>query len=71
MVQQVTHNSSELLLGKERYIQMNAQEKEEYWFNVFKRGFANTNITLTQVEFLDLIPDELKENPTHKQGEAK
>ncbi len=50
---------------------MNAQEKEEYWFNVFKRGFANTNITLTQVEFLDLIPEELKENQTHKQGEAK
>lgn len=53
---------------------MNAQEKEEYWFNVFKRGFANTNITLTQVEFLDLIPEELKSrqaHPTHKQGEAK
>ena len=53
---------------------MNAQEKEQYWFNVFKRGFANTNITLTKVEFLDLIPEEMKSrqaHPTYKQGETK
>ena len=53
---------------------MNATEKEQYWYEVFQRGFANTNITLTQVEFLDLIPDELKSrqaHPTHKQGETK
>jgi hypothetical protein len=53
---------------------MNAQDKEQYWFNVFKRGFANTNTTLTQVEFLDLIPEEMKArqaHPTHKQGEKK
>ena len=53
---------------------MNAQEKEQYWVNVFKRGFATTNVTLTQVEFLDLIPEEMKSrqaHPTHKQGETK
>lgn len=46
---------------------MNATEKEKYWYEVFQRGFANTNITLTKVDFLDLIPEELKENTTQKE----
>jgi hypothetical protein len=53
---------------------MTSEEKAEQIVNAFKRGFANTNITLTQVEFLDLIPEEMKArqaHPTHKQGETK
>ena len=48
---------------------MNATEKEKYWYEVFQRGFANTNITLTKVNFLDLIPEELKENTTQQTGD--
>ena len=48
---------------------MNAAEKEQYWYEVFQRGFAKTNITLTKVDFLDLIPDELKENTTQQTGD--
>ena len=50
---------------------MNATEKEQYWYEVFQRGFANTNITLTKVDFLDLIPDELKENTTQQTGDKQ
>lgn len=50
---------------------MNATEKEQYWYEVFQRGFANTNITLTKVDFLDLIPDELKENTTNMKELSK
>ena len=50
---------------------MNATEKEQYWYEVFQRGFANTNITLTKVDFLDLIPNELKENPSQHTGETQ
>ena len=56
------------------YEHMSKKQREEYWVNAFKRGFANTNVTLTQVEFLDLIPEEMKSrqaHPTHKQGETK
>ena len=52
-------------------MQMTSEEKAQQIFDAFQRGFAKTNVTLTRVEFLDLIPDELKENPTHKQGETK
>ena len=48
---------------------MNATEKEQYWYEVFQRGFAKTNITLTKVDFLDLIPDELKENTRQQTGD--
>lgn len=48
---------------------MNATEKEQYWYEVFQRGFANTNITLTKVDFLDLIPEELKENTQQQTGD--
>ena len=50
---------------------MTSEEKAQQIVDAFKRGFANTNVTITRVEFLDLIPEELKENQTHKQGEAK
>jgi hypothetical protein len=50
---------------------MNATEKEQYWYEVFQRGFANTNITLTKVDFLDLIPEELKENTTQQTGDKQ
>jgi len=50
---------------------VNAAEKEQYWYEVFQRGFAKTNITLTKVAFLDLIPDELKENPNQNTGETQ
>ena len=55
----------------ERHKQMTSEEKAQRIFDAFQRGFAKTNVTLTRVEFLDLIPDELKENPTHKEGETK
>ena len=55
----------------ERHEQMTSEEKAQRIFDAFQRGFAKTNVTLTRVEFLDLIPDELKENPTHKEGETK
>ena len=50
----------------ERYEQMTSEEKAQRIFDAFQRGFAKTNVTLTRVEFLDLIPDELKENPTRR-----
>ena len=53
---------------------MTSEEKAQQIVDSFKRGFANTNVTITRVEFLDLIPDELKSwqaHPTHKQGESK
>ena len=50
---------------------MNATEKEQYWYEIFQRGFANTNITLTKVDFLDLIPEELKENTTQQTGDKQ
>jgi hypothetical protein len=50
---------------------MNATEKEQYWYEVFQRGFANTNITLTKVNFLDLIPNELKKNTQQETGDTQ
>jgi len=53
---------------------MTSEEKAQQIFNAFQRGFANTNVTITRVEFLDLIPEEMKSrqaHPTHKQGEKK
>jgi len=50
---------------------VNAAEKEQYWYEVFQRGFANTNITLSKVDFLDLIPNELKENTTQQTGDTQ
>ncbi len=53
---------------------MNSEEKAQQIVDAFKRGFANTNVTITRVEFLDLIPEEMKSrqaHPTHKQGEKK
>ena len=50
---------------------MNATEKEQYWYEVFQRGFANTNVTLTKVDFLYLIPEELKENTTQQTGDKQ
>jgi len=53
---------------------MTSEEKAQQIVDAFKRGFANTNVTITRVEFLDLIPEELKSrqaHPTHKQGEKK
>ena len=47
------------------------QKKEQYWYEVFQRGFANTNITLTKVDFLALIPEELKENTTQQTGDKQ
>jgi len=58
----------------ERFMQMTSEEKAQQIVDAFQRGFANTNVTLTRVEFLDLIPEEMKAkqaHPTHKQGEAK
>jgi hypothetical protein len=58
----------------ERYIKMTSEEKAQQIFDAFQRGFAKTNVTLTRVEFLDLIPEELKSrqaHPTNKQGETK
>jgi hypothetical protein len=55
-------------------MQMTSEEKAQQIVDAFQRGFANTNVTLTRVEFLDLIPEEMKAkqaHPTHKQGEAK
>jgi hypothetical protein len=58
----------------ERYKQMTSEEKAQQIFESFQRGFANTNVTITRVEFLDLIPEELKSrqaHPTNKQVETK
>lgn len=70
------HNHAQKMIPttKETEIQMTSEEKAQKIFDAFQRGFAKTNVTLTRVEFLDLIPDELKSrqaHPTHKQGEAK
>tara|TARA_R110000823_G_scaffold170247_4_gene302750 strand:- start:4181 stop:4405 length:225 start_codon:yes stop_codon:yes gene_type:complete len=63
----------ELLL--ERYKQMTSEEKAQQIVDAFQRGFANTNVTLTRVEFLDLIPEELKSRQAHptniNKGETK
>ena len=53
---------------------MTSEEKAQQIVDAFKRGFANTNVTITRVEFLDLIPEEMKSrqaHPTYKQGETK
>lgn len=55
-------------------MQMTSEEKAQQIVDAFQRGFAKTNVTLTRVEFLDLIPDELKSrqaHPTHKKGKTK
>jgi hypothetical protein len=55
-------------------MQMTSEEKAQQIFDAFQRGFAKTNVTITRVEFLDLIPEEMKSrqaHPTHKQGEKK
>ena len=54
---------------------MTSEEKAEQIVDAFQRGFANTNVTLTRVEFLDLIPEELKSRQAHptniNKGETK
>lgn len=51
---------------------MNQEEKYAYYLSAFQRGFAQNNIRLNEVTFLDLIPDHLKkEMKEQTQGEQK
>ena len=50
---------------------MTSEEKAQQIVDAFQRGFANTNVTLTKVDFLDLIPKELKENTTQQTGDKQ
>lgn len=44
---------------------MNSEERYAYYLNAFQSGFAKHNITLTEVQLLDLIPEHLKQGETN------
>lgn len=44
---------------------VNSEERYAYYLNAFQSGFAKHNITLTEVQLLDLIPEHLKQGETN------